>query len=308
MTRTKVLYIATAGRSGSTLLEQALGSLPGWCSLGELNWVWSRGIVDNVRCGCGERFHDCRFWQGVLEAGFGGIEPVVAAALDTQWRDHRIAANLPMLASRAARERARAGRHQATDVLATVYRAAAAESDARVVVDSSKIPLRPAFLHGRQDIDIFVLQLVRDPRGVGFSWLRTKVGEDRTSLERSTVTKAAVWWMVTNEIISRTAADAGDNLAVLRYEDLVADPRAALTRIGDLVGEPLDLDRLVQSGELTLSTTHAVSGNPDRFRTGTVPLRPDDGWRTAMPRRKRLVATAITAPLLRRFGYPLCSD
>jgi hypothetical protein len=305
VTPTKVLFICNAGRSGSSLLENMLGSLPGWCALGELDGVWKRGVIDNVRCACGRRFHECPFWVGVFRRSFGGMDPVVAAALADQWKNHRVPTNLPMLVSHPARERARVVDQPTVEVLARLYRAAAAESGGRIVVDSSVIPLRPAFLQGQGDIDLYVLFLVRDPRGVAFSWDRTKTSED-TTLERSTVAKAAMWWSLNTQTFQSTRADYGDHAAVVRYEDLVGDLASTLTRIGDLVGESLNLHEVLQPDGFQLSVTHALSGNPGRHQLkGKVALRLDDEWRTAMSRRKRGTVTALTAPWLRQFGYPL---
>ena len=50
---------------------------------------------------------------------------------------------------------------------------------------------------------------------------------------------------------------------------------------------------------------HTVAGNPARHRHGLVPMRLDDEWRTAMPTRDRRLVTAMTYPLLRRYGYPV---
>ncbi len=48
---------------------------------------------------------------------------------------------------------------------------------------------------------------------------------------------------------------------------------------------------------------HTVSGNPVRFEAGPIEIRPDLEWRTALPTGKRRLVTALTWPLLRRYGY-----
>jgi hypothetical protein len=40
-----------------------------------------------------------------------------------------------------------------------------------------------------------------------------------------------------------------------------------------------------------------------RFATGKIPIAADDRWRTAMPARARRTVTALTLPLLARYGY-----
>jgi len=51
-------------------------------------------------------------------------------------------------------------------------------------------------------------------------------------------------------------------------------------------------------------STPTASGNPMRFTTGKVAIRRDDRWRTAMPPSHRRTVTALTLPLLARYGYP----
>lgn len=58
----KVLYIAGAGRSGSTLLDITLGNMHDCFSLGELNFFVENGILNNEYCSCGSRVLDCSFW------------------------------------------------------------------------------------------------------------------------------------------------------------------------------------------------------------------------------------------------------
>ncbi|MET0228179.1 MAG: sulfotransferase, partial [Actinomycetes bacterium] len=49
-----------------------LGRLDDVWSVGELVHLWERGLSQNNRCGCGERFRDCSFWGRVGEVAFGG--------------------------------------------------------------------------------------------------------------------------------------------------------------------------------------------------------------------------------------------
>ena len=50
-----VLFLGGLGRSGTTLLERLLGQLSGVSPLGEVVHLWQRDLVDDERCGCGDR-------------------------------------------------------------------------------------------------------------------------------------------------------------------------------------------------------------------------------------------------------------
>jgi hypothetical protein len=54
-----------------------------------------------------------------------------------------------------------------------------------------------------------------------------------------------------------------------------------------------------------LSPNHTVSGNPSRFTTGAVRIERDDEWIAAQTSEDRWATTALTLPLLLRYGYPL---
>ena len=61
------------------------------------------------------------------------------------------------------------------------------------------------------------------------------------------------------------------------------------------------LDRML--GQIDDGVDHTAGGNPSRFETGSVDIRPDDDWRYQMPGRRRPYVTALTWPLLVRYGY-----
>ena len=120
-------------------------------------------------------------------------------------------------------------------------------------------------------------------------------------MPRFPVVRSAMAWDVAN-----LAAEASRLLvpyAFLRYEDLMGDPRGQLARVADELdlGE-VDLSFL-DGHTATLGPAHTVAGNPMRFTEGTIELRPDAEWATAMPGRQRGVVTALTLPLLAHYGY-----
>jgi hypothetical protein len=92
---------------------------------------------------------------------------------------------------------------------------------------------------------------------------------------------------------------------LLRYESLVRDPSGELTRVLALSGRPVAAGELgfVGDGWVELGPSHALAGNPMRFRSGRVPLRVDEEWRGQLRRRHRLLTSVSTWPLLLAYGY-----
>lgn len=300
-----VLYIGGWGRSGSTLLECVLAQLDGTVALGEVVHLWERGLGRDERCACGEPFSGCAFWTEVGEVAFGGWENVdldrlrhLADAVDRQRHIPRSARRRPSpeFASLASEY---AGHFRA------VHRAAARVSGARVVVDSSKeIPTALALSH-RDDVDLRVLHVVRDARGVAYSWSKTvaRPEADGEAMPRFSPVRSTTFWLSGNLTVAGLR-HRGVPVARLRYEDLVADAAGSVERVWAELGLPGRADvPMTAPDAIDLRPTHSVAGNPMRFRTGPTTLRRDDAWRTALDPRDRRVVTAMAWPVLKAYGY-----
>jgi hypothetical protein len=74
----EVLCLAGTSQNGATLLTRMLGRLPGFVAVGEIGYLWDKGLIENVECGCGVAFRSCPFWTKVGDAAFGGWDRVDA--------------------------------------------------------------------------------------------------------------------------------------------------------------------------------------------------------------------------------------
>jgi hypothetical protein len=159
------------------------------------------------------------------------------------------------------------------------------------------------------DVDLYVVHLVRDPRAVAFSWNRKKMydvtgGVPRYISTHSIFRSSQYWlsWNLTAEYC--WARDrARTRYRRLRYEDFVRQPEEALLQVANTTGQTAHLDFFKSPDTVFLRECHAVSGNPARFRTGDVKIEADEKWRQDMRPWDRFVITALTFPLLRRYGY-----
>lgn len=303
----KVLYIAGVGRSGSTLLERMLGALPGAVNAGELNAIFSRVVPQDQRCGCEQPFSRCPFWTAVGEEAFGGWGAVSARMAELQPRVVR-QRHVPRLATGVAPAAYLRDLDEYLDAHDRLYRAIAAVSGAEVVVDASKSTAQLFALRRVPDLDLRILHLVRDPRGVAHSWGKQGIRkpQSRTGDAMGTYSPprlAALWTAL--ELECSVLAASSPRTAHVRYEDLVDRPRATLRQALGEVGLPADEGDLVHVGRrsVVLGRSHGVAGSRTRFVAGHIALRPDDAWRSAMPTGARRVVTALTLPQLIGHGY-----
>ena len=279
MSRTTVVYLSGFGRSGSTLVERMLGAAPAWVNVGELVDLARSVARTDELCGCGEPFSRCPVWTRVGETAFGGWTTDV---LDRLARVQRSAARQRHLPGLLAPRRAASGALvELRNAYAAVYRAVAEVTGSTVVVDASKGPALGAALAGAPDVDLRMLNVVRDPRAVAWSWRRHVDRPHATSgtdeMWRIPVHRSAAQWSALQLEVEAIAYAARVPVARIRYEDLVADPVRTLVAATATLDVPLGpADLPVAGGEVVLQPSHGLSGNPGRFRSGRVPLKRDD--------------------------------
>ncbi len=305
--RVKVLYVCGLGRSGSTILSNSLGQIPGFFSAGELNFIWKHNVLENRLCGCGRPFHECPVWAGVMERAFGGASRVDAGALMRVQDSGTRTRHIPLMLTGRGRRELRKRLEPFLDAHGRLYEAISAVTGSRVVVDSSKEPAHGFAMGMIPSVDLYVLHLIRDPRAAAYSWLKKKPqpdSETRQYMVRFSPQKSAALWDSWNAAAEALWRRTPERYMRLRYEDFVADPRESFERILGLLGAGAE-PPLAGENEVKLGVSHTVSGNPNRFDTGAVALRPDQAWTEKMSPRDRNLVTALTLPLLLRYGYPV---
>ena len=301
----RVVFIGGLGRSGSTILDLMLGQLPGFVAVGELAYVWGRSDAD--LCGCGRAFSRCPFWIGVGEHAFGGWSradrPRIAALRAGIERNRQI----PALIRDGHGD---AERRELDDAIHRLHRAIGSVSGADVVIDSTKHPASAYHLHA-MGADLRVIHLLRDPRGVAYSWTKVK---ERPGIAGGAMMDRYPPWRIAGRWLTFNGAFHGlERLGVptlrVRYEDLVTEPHHWLTRMQAFAlpsGGPAPASTtfpFLSGRTVALAEAHTIAGNPMRFDRGSVELRPDDAWRAGLSPRDRRLVTAVDAPLLRHYGY-----
>lgn len=303
-----VAYIGGCMRSGSTLLDRVLSRVPGFVSVGEVVHLWDRGVRLNELCGCGVPFLECPFWTRVGSLAFGGWDALDVDEVIGLQRSVDRTRNIPLML--VARGRGAYGRRLAryASLLSRLYQGIEEASGGSVIVDSSKRASTAFMLRKVAGVRVLVLHLVRDSHGVAFSLMKKVQRPEVTSsvafMPKATPVRSALEWLAVNGLF-HALRTVGTPTTLVRYESLVTTTRDCIERIVTALGErsgPGQLD-FINDGVVQLALDHTVSGNPMRFAVGDVDLRLDDAWLQNMPRIDRLVTTALTWPLLVKYGY-----
>ena len=301
-----VLFIGSVPRSGSTIISDLMNENPHLANIGELVHLWQRGVIENNLCGCGHAFSDCEFWSEVGEVAFGGWDRISGERMRTlQLRADRTRHIPALLVPRTARLFA-TSICQYGAVMSRVLRAVLEVSGKPMVVDTSKHISTALLLRQLPDVDLRVVHIVRDPRGVANSWSKiVKRPEVQAGAEMDTLHPGRIGlrWLWFNWAFSNLDR-LGVPTTMIRYEDFVADPQASLDQIFDFAGlEPGAEDIFAGDEPLILQGGHSVAGNPRRLDPKPVELRVDEQWRTDLDPKMRSLVRAVTRPMLGRYRY-----
>jgi len=190
-----------------------------------------------------------------------------------------------------------------------LYTSIAEVSGAQVLVDASKFPAQLFALRQIRGLDVRVINLVRDSRGVAYSWNKSginlpHVNDRQRSMRTHAPRRTAVIWS-TFQLEAALLRALSPQSSRVRYEDLVANPRRTLEQALASMGLPAQPDWLehVDESGVTLGSSHGIAGSRSRFTTGRIELQLDDDWRSRLSPASRRVVTALTLPQLMRYGY-----
>lgn len=307
--KVKVLNIAGEGRSGSTFLGNVLGQVEGVFFAGEPRGIWDKGVLQNTPCGCGLPFNNCKTWKHILVKAFGDNENMKYMATEmVHMRSNIFRSRHVPLAIISKTLRAfyinKIGCY--LDQLDKLYKSVQEKTGCRVIVDSSSYVSHAYLLGLLPSVDLYTLHLVRDVRGVVYSWSKKKkLGDfdDEYMLLRKPL-KAAMLWVSAN-LIGETMKykDASGKYLRIKYEDFVDRPVEAILSIMNLISEQPTTLPFINDHTVFLDGNHAIWGNPNRFQREVVEIRQDNEWKDKMTSHDKLLVTLMTLPLLFRYGY-----
>lgn len=281
----KVVYITSSSYSGSTLLTFLLNTHPKICTAGEMEG-WAYSEPGSFLCSCGRPLEECPLFlevqRGFRRAGlpFAFNEFGTAYRLTTNERVNRyLCGSLPFGLSATPLESARdtlvqrlpvfSGRLRRQDHANRVFMKAAVDyAGAEVFLDATKDPYRLRRLGRIPELDIYVIHLVRDLRGVVLSDLESKK-------RRIDASQATQLWIKQQQRILRVLPGFR-RTRTLFYEDLCDSVEPTLAGLYEFIGlEPSEWNGDFRSVE------HHVLGNSMRLgKVGTIVK--SERWRTEL--------------------------
>lgn len=283
----KVLYIAGTIRSGTTLLAQLFGELPGFVNIAEgAYFLYRDRKAATLPCSCGKLSADCDVWRDIVTQ-----IPPEACSLGAQLIRTRY---FPRLWWRVRVRNRLASLRPLTSEITRTFSTLLSRAGGSVIVDCSKNVSTGFLLCQIPELEVHVVHLVRHSHGIVDSWCRP----DRYYHPRSFGSGLA-FWSVDNTLCQLLRSRAA-SYSLLRYEDFIQRPKECLERIaGAVAGHPMAAN-FFSSPCARVGLQHWLAGNP-RAQLNTDLLLQEAETRVPWP--ARIAASLITLPLLWKFGY-----
>ena len=302
VTKIKVLYIAGFERSGSTIINRVLGQVDGFVAWGELRDIWQHGIIENINCTCGALFSKCPAWTKVLDEAFGGINEVDANEMLKLLQKTR-AMVLPHYLGIAKRDFLKTNSKQYLKSLESLYQAIQTTTNCKVIVDSTKASWYGYVLGLLPTIDLYIVHVVRDPRGVCYSLERYKSKGEPFDQWYNPI-HASLSWNLKNSLVEMLLNHSSERYLRINYENFVHNPILVVESILSLLQEKVTELPFKDDSTVNMEADHIFAGSPSsRSETGAVKLRLDERWKKEMNQIDKVMIKTLTLPLLRRYGY-----
>ncbi len=300
----RVVFIAGAGFSGSTLLEESLSQVDGCVSIGGLHPLFEH-YWPMMICECGKRHRVCEFWQGVLEDAYGDTDQQGAKRERARVLGKGFTAHSPRSALRHSKPKysLRSAFRELGTLIEPVYRAVAARTGAQVIVDSSKAAPWGLSSLAAPGVELHVVHLIKDPRAFAYSNGQPHaffypIGSMTTP--RGPIRSFGNWGLANLEA-EYLARQVPNNMTVL-YETLARRPEETLASIVAMLGVGGDRALPIRDGKLTVDRPgHAIGGNPRRPRHGVTSIEFDERWRTEGSDTLRKLGPLLTGPFWRHW-------
>ncbi|BAZ51445.1 sulfotransferase [Nostoc ellipsosporum NOK] len=297
----KVLYIAGFERSGSTILNRLLGQIDGFVTVGEIKFIWQDGLIKDNPCACGALFKECGYWQNILNQAFGGIEKIdyhKIARLQQETRTLFIK-SLGNLTESSLKDSA--GEYITS--LEKLYQAIQSCTGAKVIVDSSKLIWYGSTLTKLDNIDLYVVHLVRESYAVCYSLQQHKAKNEPLSQWYNPV-HGALSWTLKNSAVEMFLKRSPERYMRINYEDFIQNPKTGLQALLNFLQEEEANINFIEDNQAKLSVNHIFGGSPSSTtKKGLVDLRLDDRWKKGMKPIDKAIVSSLTWPLLRKYGY-----
>ena len=291
----RVIYIGGIEHNGSTLLGLTLGNHPQIECVGELSQLPRIGWAGNHPCACGRDIADCEYWSDIRMAWSDMTGEDIDVLLSGENNFDRNSSFPRLLLEKYIQSPAFVNY---CDQTLSLYKAIKKVSGKPVIVDTSKRVSRALALSMMDGVDLRLIHLIRDARGVAYSSANPKRARQRAWW------KTAARWRTINGLFRIARPIIGEDKTLqVRYEDFIDSPDRTLDEIGCFIDVDLTSIAETLSSGRTLASGHIGIGNGFLQGEKEIVLQRTISWPMKMSIDDQRNVWRVTAGSMRYYGY-----
>jgi len=254
----KVIYILGSGHCGSTLLDLLLGAHSKIFGAGEIHIIEE----DKVKCTCGRKVRNCEFWSNIKN---------VPNQLKIYRRKGSFLFNLDDFFH--VKDNNEITESKFLKKNENLLEEISNKSESEVIIDSSKSVNRLEIIKKSDEIEPFLIHLVRD--GQANSWFYIR--------KYKKFFPYIFTWFFTNLKIEVSKIRFGGKKITVKYKDLALEPEKTIKYILNELGLEFEEEMFDFKNE----DQHQVGGNRMKFQEDSK-IYFDEKWRKEMPLWQRV--------------------
>ena len=279
-----------AGRSGTTALATFLGNNSKIINLGEMHQFFEH-LNEKKECSCGEKLVECDFWKNKISKEFFN------SSFDNRELSENFESHLSIV-KHIFKLFGKKEIEKYTSVHSKILENINLNNDKKILLDSSKYIGRALALNNVNHLDLKVIYVVRDVRGVINSFSK-KVQTSKSPL--STI----VYYVFINSIVEFvTLLFFRKKIIKIRYEDLIGNPVHLFDKLERFLNIDLaDIKDKIKKEE-AFKIGHIIGGNRLK-KNKEIYFRKDVSWEVEFSWVKRVVFYVLSFPIMILNRYKL---
>jgi len=299
MGKIKVVYVNGWWRSGATILSRSLGNSKEAFFAGELKDYWRIRFMKHNKCSCGEKFPTCSFWQEVSKEHIRSFPSINFEELKNEFREIEKWSNYFKLRKLIKNKKETSLKPILVKYLAhneKLYEIISQITGKKIIIDSSRNPGRLLALLSSNKIEIYTINIIRDPRATMNSLIQKDIRNVNENRQKTPLN--ILNWNIKNllglDIMKKIDADKGTYIS---YKNFTRHPAQVLEKLKNRLNLSLNYEEVNGKFSINLEAGHIFSGNRSRFNTGKITITEDTNWERELSRFHKILISIGSLPL-----------
>ena len=301
MQNIKLVYLTGMWRSGGTVLGRILDCSKQIIFVGNLKDFWRKGLKRNNKCSCGERFENCSFWKEVTKEYRKSFPSDNFEELNKKFQQIEKWSNffeLKKIVLNKKESFLKPALYKYTEHNEKLYKIISNLSGKKIIVDSSRNTGRLLALSLINNLELFPINIIRDPRGVLNSLINKDISNYK-EIRHSSILNL-LQWNIKNyfsvDIMKKLNTSGGMYVLYKNFSSCSSELVEKLKTIFNC-----ELNYNLDNGKFSIivETGHLFSGNRKRHTSGKITIKEDIEWKEELSLLHKALTFIISLPLFK---------